>query len=302
METKPKVNVKRFSRSKDEASEKPIVEKKTRGKKKVTIVEEPIIEEPIIEEELVIEEPIKEEAIPETFDIDDNFLSELNNSNYQKEQEEEKHKEEKLKQNKELEKELQKEKIKQEKEHEKFIKQIEKESTKSESKSNKNKISNDNELYSDTPTEILGKDKLLLIHKIKQYKNLFPDELKTFKIKPNASINELKAYIDEMDIILTTSNVDQFLTDSILQCIKLIEIPTSKTKQYNITGLSDLLKANIQFHQLCKKLYLKYGCFDKIPDEYQLVILVATTAYVCKNKNCNKSELEAYLNEKIEFK
>jgi hypothetical protein len=291
--TKPKVNVKRFSRSKtEEPSELPIIEKKTKGKKKVSIVvEEPLeVTEPIIAE-------TKTEEIPETFEIDDNFLAELNNSNYQKEQEEEQQKEEKLKQNKELEKE----RIKQEKEHEKLIKQIEKDSSKQE-RTNKIKINSDNDLYSDTPTEIQGKDKLLLIHKIKQYKNLFPDELKTYKIKPNASINELKAYIDDMDIILTTSNVDQFLTDSILQCIKLIEIPTSKTKNFNITGLSDLLKANIQFHQLCKKLYLKYGCFDKIPEEYQLIILVSTTAYVCKNKNCNKSELDAYLNEKIEIK
>ena len=286
--TKPKVNVKRFSRSKtEEPSELPIIEKKTKGKKKVSIV----VEEP---PEPIIEESIIEEQVPESFEIDDNFLSELNNSNYQKEQEEEQQKEEKLKQSKELEKE----RIKQEKE---FMKQIEKESIKQE-RTNKSKINSDSELYSDTGTEIQGKDKLLLIHKIKQYKNLFPDELKTFKIKPNASINELKAYIDDMDIILSTSNVDQFLTDSILQCIKLIEIPTSKTKNFNITGLSDLLKANIQFHQLCKKLYLKYGCFDKIPEEYQLVILVSTTAYVCKNKNCNKSELEAYLNEKIEIK
>ena len=28
-----------------------------------------------------------------------------------------------------------------------------------------------------------------------------------------------------MDIIVNTSNVDQFITDSILQCIKLLEIP-----------------------------------------------------------------------------
>ena len=246
--TKPKVNVKRFSRSKtEEPSELPIIEKKTKGKKKVSIVvEEPLeVTEPIIAE-------TKTEEIPETFEIDDNFLAELNNSNYQKEQEEEQQKEEKLKQNKELEKE----RIKQKKEHEKLIKQIEKDSSKQE-RTNKIKINSDNDLYSDTPTEIQGKDKLLLIHKIKQYKNLFPDELKAYKIKPNASINELKAYIDDMDIILSTSNVDQFLTDSILQCIKLIEIPASKTKNFNITGLSDLLKANIQFHQLCQKIIFK---------------------------------------------
>ena len=153
--TKPKVNVKRFSRSKtEEPSELPIIEKKTKGKKKVSIV----VEEP---SEPIIKESIIEEQIPESFEIDDSFLSELNNSNYQKEQEEEQQKEEKLKQSKELEKE----RIKQEKE---FMKQIEKESIKQE-RTNKSKINSDSELYSDTGTEIQGKDKLLLIHKIKQY-------------------------------------------------------------------------------------------------------------------------------------
>ena len=52
-----------------------------------------------------------------------------------------------------------------------------------------------------------------------------------------------------MDVIVSISNVDQFITDSILQSIKLIEIPTSRTKNYNISGLSDLLRSNKQFHQ-----------------------------------------------------
>jgi hypothetical protein len=105
-----------------------------------------------------------------------------------------------------------------------------------------------------------------------------------------------------MDVIVSTSNVDQFITDSILQCIKLIEMPTSRTKSYNISGLSDLLRSNKQFHQLCKKLYLKYGCFEKIPEEYQLLVLVTTTAWVCRNKNLNKDSLEDYLNQPVELK
>jgi len=288
--SKPKINVKRFSRSKvnTENNEEPIIsEPKTRGRKKKVVIEEPIVQEPIIEE------PIEEE-IPESFELDDNFLSELNSSNYQKEQEEELNREANLKQQKELEKE----RIKQQKEQEKYMKEIEKEQAKI-NRSNKSKINNDNELYSDEGTHIQGKEKLIQLHKIKQYKTLFPEELKTFKIKPNCSINELKAYIDEMDIIVSTNNVDEFITDSILQCIKLLEIPTSRTKNFNITGLSDMLKSNKQFHQLCKKLYLKYGCFEKIPEEYQLLVLVATTAYVCKNKNSGRNELELYLNEPI---
>jgi len=292
--TKPKINVKRFSRSKVDSveTEEPIIEKKTKGrKKKVSINEEPIIEQPIIEESIIENQ---EEEIPESFDVD--FLSELNYSNYQKEKEEEENKETLLKQQKEQEKE----RIKAQKEQEKYLRELEKEQAKI-NRNNKAKLNSDSDLYSDEGTEIKGKDKLLLLHKIKQYKTLFPDELKTFKIKPNANISELKQYIDEIDVIVSTSDVDQFLTDSILQCIKLLEIPTSRTKNFNISGLSDMLKNNKQFHQLCKKLYLKYGCFDAVPPEYQLVLLVATTAYVCRNKNANKDSLEAYLNESVEL-
>ena len=183
--SKPKINVKRFSRSKvdTENNEEPIIsEPKTRGRKKKVVIEEPIVQEPIIEE------PIEEE-IPESFELDDNFLSELNSSNYQKEQEEELNREANLKQQKELEKE----RIKQQKEQEKYMKTIEKEQVKI-NRSNKAKINNDNELYSDEGTCIQGKEKLLLLHKIKQYKTLFPDELKSFKIKPNCSVSDLKQY------------------------------------------------------------------------------------------------------------
>ena len=105
-----KVNVKRFSRSKvndeqptEELITEPVIEKKRGRKKKVTI-EEPVIEEPIIEEPIISE--TIEEVIPDNFDeIDDNFLSELNSSNYQREQEEQQNREANLKLQKEQEKE-----------------------------------------------------------------------------------------------------------------------------------------------------------------------------------------------------
>ena len=218
------------------------------------------------------------------------FLSELNSSNFKIEEEENKNKEFNLK--------LEKERIKQQTI---LMKESMKQSEKQD-KINKQKINNDVELYSDNAESPQGKDKLLLLHKIKQYKNLFSEELKSYKIKPNCSIPELKAYIDDMDIIISTSNVDQFITDSILQCIKLLEIPTQKLKNMNITGLSDLLKSNKEFHSLCKQLYLKWGVFSKIPPEYQLTILISTSAYIIRNKNLNKDSLEAYLNEPIEVK
>ena len=200
-------------------------------------------------------------------------------------------------------KEIMNEREKQRKEFEKEQARLIKEREKHTEKVNKKIIDSDNDLYSEGAI-VQGSEKIKLIHKIKQYKHLFVEipEIKNFKIKPNASEAELKTYIIELETLTSMSSVDAFLTDSILQCIKVIEGSTARTKHFNISGLSDLLKSNKQFHQLCKKLYLKYNCFDKIPEEYQLLILVSTTAYICINKNKGKNELETYLNETIELK
>lgn len=155
-----------------------------------------------------------------------------------------------------------------------------------------------NDIFSKKPTEILGKDRRVLLAKIRQYKSLFPDDLKTFKIKKSPNLEELEKVIDEMDAIISTNSVENFVTDSILQCLQLVEGASSYTR-HNITGLSQLLKSNKQFHSLCKQLYIKYSVFSQVPPEYQMLFLVATTAYVCKQKNISKIQMEAYLQEPI---
>lgn len=157
----------------------------------------------------------------------------------------------------------------------------------------------ENSIFSDKPTEILGKDRRVLLAKIQQYKNLFPEELKKFKIKKKCSIEDLNLYLEEMETIVNCGSVEQFLTDSILQCIKLTEGISSYTK-YDISGCADMLKSNKQFHTLCKQLYIKYKVFSNIPPEYSIIILISTTAYMCRVKNGRKKELELFLNEKIE--
>ena len=163
----------------------------------------------------------------------------------------------------------------------------------------KSQFEDDNSLFDDKGTEILGKDKRILLSKIQQYKNLFPDELKKFKIKKNCSLQDLNLYLEEMETIVNTDSVEQFLTDSIIQCIKLTEGISSYTK-YDISGCADMLKGNKQFHTLCKQLYIKYKVFSNIPPEYSIVILVSTTAYMCRVKNSRKKELDVFLNTKIE--
>jgi len=163
----------------------------------------------------------------------------------------------------------------------------------------KSQFEDDNSLFDEKGTEILGKDRRILLSKIQQYKNLFPDELKKFKIKKNCSLQDLNLYLEEMETIVNTDSVEQFLTDSIIQCIKLTEGVSSYTK-YDISGCADMLKGNKQFHTLCKQLYIKYKVFSNIPPEYSIVILVSTTAYMCRVKNARKKELDVYLNTKIE--
>ena len=150
----------------------------------------------------------------------------------------------------------------------------------------------------DDATPILGKDRRILTSKIQQYKNLFPEILGKFKLKKNPTIEDLQEALDEMDVMVNCSSVEDFLNDSILQCLKMIEGASSYTR-YDVSGMSDLLRQNKQFHQLSKMLYIKYKVFSNIPPEYQMVMLMATTAYVCVEKNKRKASLEEYLNTAI---
>jgi hypothetical protein len=221
---------------------------------------------------------------------DDDFLQDLDNEHFEIVDEED-----------------EKRKLKERKEHERLMKIAEREQKRHEKESermaklaskgllNKSNTTNvkkdDDELFSDNPTEILGRDRRETIAKLQQYKSLFPDQLKKFKVKKNATVEELKEYLGEAEIIVNTSSVEQFLTDSILHCIEITE-GVSKRSKFNISGCSKALNSNPKFHDLCKMLYVKYKVFSRIPAEYQLIMLISTTAYVMKTKNEMDSNLD----------
>ena len=103
------------------------------------------------------------------------------------------------------------------------------------------KDEDEDNIYSSTGTEILGKNKHLLLNKIKNYKQLFKKELSKFKVKKGANESELQEYLDEIEVVLSCSNADAFLTQSILETMKSIEPFTANTR-FNLIGLSDNLK------------------------------------------------------------
>ena len=70
------------------------------------------------------------------------------------------------------------------------------------------------DLFDDkNPTQILGREKRQLISKINQYKSLFPEQLKKFKIKKNPSVQDLEDYLVEAESIDDTSSVENFMTE-----------------------------------------------------------------------------------------
>lgn len=290
------INIKRFSRSKVDKPTEPEV-KRPRGRPKKNVsIETDAPPSPKAEPESIYEDDsVSEISEDNNINQDDEFLADLNNVNYR-----EPPTKEELKEKEKIEKQR-------EKDNNKFLKTSSRldldsifKKAKTQStipktpKPQKSQYEDDNSLFDDKGTELLGKDKRMLLSKIQQYKSLFPDELGKFKIKKNCTAEDLKLYLTEMESIVDTSSVEQFLTDSILQCIKMTEGFSSYTK-YDITGCADLLKGNKQFHTLTKQMYIKYKVFNNVPPEYSLAVLVATTAYVCKNKNTKKKEIESFL-------
>ena len=282
----PKINIKKYSRSNVETTETEseipeqmdnniIVKRRGRPKK------EPIQQE---EPSTAYEPPQLIETEPETHEFEpletelDPFLDELTNDNYQEPPTE--------REQRELEKEFKeqvKEQTKAQKRHEIKEKKV-------------NNIIESGDLFDETGTEIIGRDRRVIINKMNQYKSLFPKELAKFKVKKGASIEELQAYLQEMSTIVECSSYDNFLSDSILQTIRLVEGGTKETR-YDISGCADMLKANPQFNNLLKQLYVKYNVFTKIPPEIQMVLLISTTSYICLNKNKNKGLSNEYLNQ-----
>ena len=318
------IKLKRFSRSKEQLPEETQPEpqpdspsylqsepqiKKQRGRPKKNKIED--IQAPQSQPEPQEPEPEPQPQIlePEQVNYDDltndNFLDDLNNVHYKEEVEEPKQKIKDVKPNKKessfsLDSNKLLDKIKKGSSSPSSSFSLDSNALLDKIKKSKPQTNNDfdTSMFSANGSEILGRDKRILLTKIRQYKSLFPDTFKTFKIKANANVQELQTYLDEMDSIVECDSVEQFLLDSILQCIKLIEGVSSYTK-YDVQGLADLLKANKQFHQLSKQLFIKYKVFNAVPPEMQMLMLVSTTAYICNCKNKRKGEIEAYLNQPI---
>ena len=98
--------------------------------------------------------------------------------------------------------------------------------------------------------------------------------------------------------MIEINSVDVFVLDSILSCRKMVENFTVES-DYDITGLSILLKSNPQFFSLSKQLFIRYNIFSNVPIEYQIMMCIVSTSYLCMMKNKGKASINSYLNEPL---
>ena len=210
-------------------------------------------------------------------DDGNDFLNEFSNDKF----EQEKTKDELADMKKET--QLLKEKLKldalKEKEAKKFKKEVHKETGE-----------DDNDMFSKEGSEILGLERRTLLKKVQQYKFLFPKELKGFKVKKTATVDELKSYIIEMEAIVSLDGTEKFVLDGLYQAVAVVEGVSSMTQDWDISGLHLMLKNNMQFQQLAKMLFVKYNTFSKVAPEYQAVFIVLTSAYICKVGNSQRKK------------
>ena len=120
---------------------------------------------------------------------------------------------------------------------------------------------------------------------------LFPEQLKSFRVKKKASEEELQKYLDEIDCILSTSKLDSFLCEAVNYAVGVIEKMSSLTTNFDLTGIQDMLKNNREFQDLIRILSIKYNTFSQVSPELQLCIILASTSYICVISNRQKKQL-----------
>lgn len=149
-------------------------------------------------------------------------------------------------------------------------------------------------------TPLLGKDRRELLTKIQEYKCLFPAELKTFKVKPNASAQQLQDALNECEVIVScTSGFNQLMDEAILSVIQVVEGVSSRTENWDVTGTAASLRGSAEFKQLCKRLYLKHRLFADVPVEGQLCILIAGQMMAQRQMNKKRREVAGMLNQPL---
>lgn len=154
------------------------------------------------------------------------------------------------------------------------------------------------DIFGSSPTPLLGADRRELLTRIREYKTMFSDiaEVKNFKVKPNATEQELNNAIAELETIVNCGSVQQLTDQMVLAAIRVVEGVSSRTERFDITSTADMLEGNPEFHRLSKQLAIKYRVYNAVPVEYQMMLLILSTSMVARQKNMRSAEVASMLN------
>jgi hypothetical protein len=155
------------------------------------------------------------------------------------------------------------------------------------------------DLFSEKPTPILGKNRRELLTRLSEYRTLFPKELKDFKVKPNATDAQLQDALDEAETVVSCNGVGTMLNEAILTAIQTMEAVSSRTERFDITGTAEALRANPEFARLTKLIWIKHRVFSNAPPEAQLMLVVASTAMIMRQRNVKRREIDGLLDRQI---
>jgi hypothetical protein len=164
----------------------------------------------------------------------------------------------------------------------------------------KKKVDEFGDLFGKDSTPILGKERRELLTKIQEYKALFPEELKGFKIKPNATVEQLQASLNECEVIVScSSGMNKMLDEAILSFISVFESISARTENWDVSGTAAALRENPEFRSLAKRLYLKHRLFSDIPVEGQLALLVCGTMMTMRQVNIKRKHVSSLLSQEL---
>lgn len=153
------------------------------------------------------------------------------------------------------------------------------------------------DLFSEKPTPIMGKNRRELLTRLSEYRTLFPQELKNFKVKQNATDTQLQEALDEAETIVSCNGVGKMLDEAILTAVQTAEAVSSRTERFDISGTADALRANPEFARLTKLIWIKHRVFAAAPPEAQLMLVVASTAMIMRQRNIKRKEIDGLLSQ-----
>ena len=142
-------------------------------------------------------------------------------------------------------------------------------------------------------TPVLGADRRSLLTRINQYKLCF-EECSKIKVPANASDEDLAAILEEAGVCVSLSVAEKMLGEALLGVVEVGEVISAPI--FDVRGTAAKLRLNTNWNRLCTQLWIKHNCFTNLPPEYQLIVILISTAVAQykDNRQARSARIDSY--------